>query len=281
MRTARALVDAPPASSLVEPEAYTSRSIKGTALLTETRALLRAWQPGESPRAFCERVARADLLAKATSSRVDDVVRRVFEPRFLADGEEPARSLQWLLARRQSGPWLSQLCLLFAARADVVVRDAITDLLPAARASGSASVSTVDFERFLAMQESAGRLPRPWSSSVRRSVAQHVLHQLSDLDVLGPSRRGDRALRSYAPGPVAMIWLACDLHRRGLSDAALAGHRDWRVWQLGEREVRDALARLSHLGLWLYQGAGSTVRITWIWKDWHTVLEALESPALD
>ena len=41
VRAARALVVPPPPSSLAEPEAYTSRSIKGTALLTETRALLR------------------------------------------------------------------------------------------------------------------------------------------------------------------------------------------------------------------------------------------------
>lgn len=281
MRAARAIAAAPPHEAPTPREPYTARSIKGTALLTETRALLRAWQPGETPAAFRRRIVSGDVLGKATSARAGDVVRQVFQPRFLADGEEPARSIQWLLARRPSGPWFSQLCLLFAARADIVLRDAVCVLLPAARSRGVVSVGTADFERFLALQEASGHLPRPWSSSVRKSVAQHVLAQLSDLDVLGPARRTGRTLRAYHPGSLAIAWLACDLHRRGLSDVALVAHRDWCVWQLDEPAVREALARLSHVGLWLYQGAGSTVRITWSWTDWTTVVQTLESPSLD
>jgi len=266
------------------PEPYTSRIIKGTALLDETRSLLRAWRPGETAKVFRQRAREEGLLGKATAARSDDVVHRVFAPRFLVDGQggqEPAASLRTLLDARGSGPWFGQLCLLLAARADVVVREAVTVFLPAVRARGASSVATPDFVGFLEEQEARGRMLRPWSSSVRQSVAQHLLHQLTDLGVLGVPRRGVRPLLSYAPGSLAMVWLACELHRRRTSDSALVAHRDWHVWQMHEHDVREALDRLSSLGLWLYQGAGSTVRFAWTWSDWQAVLTALKGCSLD
>lgn len=269
-------------ATLDRPEAlYTSRVIKGTALLEEMRSLLRAWRPGETVKAFRERARDEDLLGKATASRRDDVVRRVFAPRFLAEGQEPAASLRRLLDARGSGPWFAEICLLLAARADVVVREAVTVFLRAARARGAFAVATPDFVRFLHEQEERGRMARPWSPRVREGVAQHMLHQLTDLGVLGAPQRGVRPLLPYAPGRRAIAWLACDLHRRGISDGALVAHGDWQAWQMQESEVREALDRLSDLGLWMYQGAGSTVRIAWTWSDWSVVLAVLEEASLD
>ena len=101
-----------------EPRPYTARAIKATALLEETRALLRAWQPGESPADLRNRARREDLLGKATSTRRDDIVQSAFIDRFLIDGNEPAASLRSLLEQRGNGPWFKQLCLLAATGAD-------------------------------------------------------------------------------------------------------------------------------------------------------------------
>ncbi len=282
MQPASRSLTAPSGSGLhrVEPP-YTARAIKGTALPEETRTLLRAWRPGETAKDFRQRARSEDLLGKATASRRDDLVRLVFEPRFLADAQEPAASMRRLLTARGNGPWFTQLCLLFAARVDVVLREAVTVFLPAARARRAFAVNTPDFMRFLEEQEARGRMVRPWSRSVRESVAQHVLHQLTDLRVLGPSRRGVRPLLPYTPGSLPIAWLACELHRRGTSDTALVAHPDWQVWQMHEPEVREALDRLSDLGLWMYQGAGSIIRMAWLSPDWHTVLTVLEGASLD
>ncbi|MDI3291589.1 BrxA family protein [Polyangium sp. 15x6] len=263
----------PSLSSGVLP--YTARAIKGTALLEEMRALLRAYEPGETPDAFRRRMATGDPLGKATAARRDDLVRRVFLPRFLVDGKEPATSLRQLLDARGSGPWLPPLCLLFAARADVVLREAITVFLPEVRASGRSAVHTRDFIAFLEAQEARGRMQKPWSENVRTSVAQHVFHQLTDLGVLGNARRGVRTLLSYAPGDLPFAYLACELHRRGCSDAALVAYPDFLVWQMAEPEVRENMNRLVDLGLWIYQGAGSVVRISWLFSEWQTVLNIL------
>lgn len=272
----------PGGAALAPVEApYTSRAIKGTALMEETRALLRAWKPGETPSDFRKRAGEEDLLGKATAARRDDLLRRVFEPRFLANGQEPAASIRRLLLARGDGPWFAQICLLLAARFDVVLRESVTVFLPAVRARGASAVITPDLIRFLEQQEARGRMARPWSHSVRESVAQHVLHQLTDLRVLGQPRRGVRPLLPYVPGAIAMAWLASELHRGGASDAEIVAHPDWQVWQMHEADVREALARLSDLGLWMYQGAGSVVRITWLAPDWSAVLSVLEGSSLD
>jgi hypothetical protein len=265
---------------MVEPR-YTSRAIKGTALMEETRALLRAWTPGEAPAEFRKRASEQDLLGKATASRRDDLVRRVFGPRFLVDGQEPAATIRRLLIARGDGPWFAQISLLIAARADVVLREAVTAFLPAVRSRGASAVITPDLIRFLEEQQARGRMTRPWSPGVRASVAQHVLHQLTDLRVLGQPRRGVRPLLPYVPGTIAMAWLASELHRGGASDAEIVAHPDWQVWQMHEADVREALDRLSDLGLWMYQGAGSVVRITWLAPDWSAVLSVLEGSSLD
>ena len=102
------------------------------------------------------------------------------------------------------------MCLLFAARADVVLRDAVTVFLPAARARGSATITTPDFVRFLVTQEALGRMARPWSPTVRESVARHVMHHLTDFGLLGAPRRGVREVLPFQAGSLAIAWLASD-----------------------------------------------------------------------
>lgn len=260
---------------------YTARAIKSTALLDETRSLLRAWRPGETAAALRQRAREEDLLGKATAARAGDIIQSAFISRFLTEGQEPAASLRRLLDRRGNGPWFTQLCLLFAARADVVLRDAAADFLPDARRRGRSAVSTGDFEEFLAAQEALGRMAKPWSPAVRVTVAQHILHHLTDLNVLGPPRRGVRPLLRYRCGSLAVAWLACELHRRGVSDLSLVEHPDWAVWQMRPADVREALDRLTDVGLWVYQGAGSVVRIAWTWSSWDEVLAVLEGGGVD
>jgi hypothetical protein len=276
VEAARTVSPATSRADLPRAEApYTARAIKGTALLDEMRSLLRAWKPGETGKDFRKRARAEDLLGKAAASRSDDLVRRVFEPRFLADGQEPAASVRSLLDARGSGSWFAPICLLVAARADVVLREAVTVVVHSARKRGASTIATPDLAGFLEAQQERGRMLKPWSRAVRDSVAQHVLHQLTDLGVLGAPRRGARPLLPYSPGSLPIAWLACELHRRGISDTALVAHGDWAVWQLAEPDVREALDRLSDLGLWVYQGAGSIVRMAWPWSDWQTVLAVL------
>jgi hypothetical protein len=240
---------------------YTSRSLKGTALLAETGVLLRAWRPGESGPDLRRRVLAEDLLGKSTAKRAEDVVDLVFARRFLGTGGAPAVHLQPILAGRGGGDWLAHVGLVLAARHDAVLRDAITTTLPRARAG---YLGNDDILHQLDEALDDGRLDRAWSSSVRIEVARHVLRQMSEFGLLKPPLRGIREVRAFRPDPVAVAWLACDLHFAGVSDGSLSAHSDWAVLRLREPEVREQLSWIGDRGLWTLQAAGEVVRM-----DWH------------
>jgi len=88
---------------------YTIAVCKGSAFLEETKALLRAWHPGEPTTEFRHRVLRQDLLGRMTAYRASDIVRRVFAWRFLRPDNRPAILLKRLLGRGQVGQVFSDL----------------------------------------------------------------------------------------------------------------------------------------------------------------------------
>ena len=254
---------------------YTARAIKATGLVEETKALLRAWTPGESTADLRRRAREEALLGKATASRSDDVVAHAFNQRFLS-GEKPAAPyLKRLLKEKGPGRWFMDLCLLYAARADVVFRETITIYAANRRTTGRAYVDTRSLVQFIEDQEASGRMGRPWSTSVKESVAQHVLRQMTDFGLAGPARRGVRELLPFEPTGLAVAWLAYDLHFHDHSDSRVVSHPDWQVWTLGETRVRERLGWLARPGLWEFQAAGTVVQITWACSTMEEALDVL------
>lgn len=257
--------------TVLHQEMYTSRVIKGSALLAECRELLRTWRPGETASELEARVLQQDVLSRNTAQRVHDVVTRVFAPRYLQDPEN-ARLLQHLLNERPRGDWFRHVSLVLAARQDRLVRDAASDWLPRLRQQGIPSVKAADLLPFLDQAPT----DRPWNTQVRERVTQGVIKLLTELGLLAEPRKGIRDLLNFTPSPLAVAWLAYDLHFRGLSDSAVTAHPDWRVWQLTEEAVRAELSDLAPQGLWIFQAAGSVVTIRW---NHHTRQEAADALA--
>jgi hypothetical protein len=106
-------------------------------------------------------------------------------------------------------------------------------------------------------------MSRPWSPSVRLSVAQHVLHTLSDAGLLGAKRRGIRSFLSYTPGLPALAWLLLDLHDAGVSDDTLPDHPDFEVLQLDRGAVLDGSLRLAERVLFEVQAGADQLRNAW------------------
>ena len=118
-------------------------------------------------------------------------------------------------------------------------------------------------------------MERPWSPTVKERVAQHILRQMTEFGIAGPSRRGVRELLAFEPTAVAMTWLAHDLHFSGYSDTRIVGDPDWAVWTLSEARVRDHLAWLARPGLWECQAAGSVVQITWACNSMEEAVDVI------
>lgn len=259
---------------LSECAPYTVGISKGSALLNEMKALLRSWAPGESIKEFAERVVREDVLGKTTAQRAKDIVRRVFANRFLVPDQAPAECLQRLLLGNKSGQIFSDLCLLYSSRNDALQRDVIVSLYWPAVAEGHLFISPKDVVQFFRQAEEQGRIPQPWSDAVKIKVARGLLRALAEYGLINEVR-GKREIAHYRPKNETIVFLAHELHLRGLSDAAVVAHVDWHLFGLKEREVIAAMDRLSVDGWWLAQAAGSVVRVSWKYNQMEAVVDAL------
>jgi hypothetical protein len=246
-----------------EAESYTIRVSKGAALIAETRLLLREWNPGEDTGAFAARVLSRDLLGKATARRVHDIVQRCFAPRYLAPPGCPARHLKRLIEERPSGDWFRDLCLIYCARADRLVRDAISVFLADAREEGRLTLTVEAAIAFLVEAERNGMMSKPWATETKRKIARGLLKLLAEFGLLSNDSRKAKEIRVFNPHPLAVAYLAFEMHFSGITDASIPEDDDWSLWLLNRESVRERLDELSRYGLWVFQAAGSVVRISW------------------
>lgn len=260
---------------MAEAARYTIAVCKGSALLNEMKTLLRAWQPAESVTEFRERVLREDLLGRMTAYRASDIVRRVFAWRFLRPDNRPAVLLKRLLERGQTGQLFSDLCLLYAARNDDLLRDAIAQLYWPAASEGRLILNPMHVVEFLREAEREGRIPEPWSEQVKIKVARGVLKAMTDFGLLVEVSRTRREVVHFRPTDRTLVYLAYDLHFSGSTDAGVVDHRDWALFGLNRTDVGSVLDRLSGEGWWLAQVAGSVVRVTWKFAGMEEVVDAL------
>lgn len=257
------------------PGPYTIAICKGSALLPETRALLRAWRPGESLDAFTARVQREDILGKTTAYRARDIVRRVFARRYLRPDDRPARHLKHLLSSPGPGPWFGDLCLLYAARADRLLRAIITEFYWPAVEEGRLTIQPPVVVAFLREARRQGRMQRPWSAAVQVKVARGLLKTLTDFGLLRQVARGRRETLIYHPSDTALVYLLHDLHAAGFTDAAIMDHADWDLYGIPRPHRLEVLNRLAGHCWWVAQGAGSVVRITWKYGTLEEAVDAL------
>lgn len=255
---------------------YTMEVRRGTALVNETAALLRVWDPGEPLEAFEGRVLRDDVLGKSTARRVKDLVRRVFARRYLLSGcgGEPARALQRLLLAygRDAirGPALLHTC-----RADALLYDATLQLYwPAVRA-GQLTLTVDDVLPFLRAAERDGRIPTPWSDTITPYVAHGVLSTWTGFGLLGQRVPRGYRLAVYRLDDRTTIYLAYLLHFEGCGDMDVVGHSDWALFGLQHDEVIARLHRLANQGWWEVQAGGGIVRLVWPYGSMVEVEDAL------
>lgn len=259
---------------LSESVPYTIAISKGSALLPEMKALLRAWMPEEPLKEFSERVVQEDVLGKTTAQRAKDVVRRVFANRFLVPDQAPAKYLHRLLQRNKSGQLFSDLCLLYSSRNDALLQGVIVSVYWPAVAEGHIFISPKEVIQFFRQAEEQGRIPSPWSESVKIKVARGLLRALVEYGLIREAHR-QREIIMFRPADETIVFLAYEMHFRGLSDAGMVAHGDWNLFGLKERDVIVAMDRLGGEGWWLTQAAGSVIRVSWKYNLMEEVVDAL------
>lgn len=236
---------------------FSSRIIKGGALLDDSRRFVEVWRPELPADANVARIVEGNLLGKHSRSRAADVVSHVLEPRLVRPGPQVIRTLRRLTDEPVA---FREACYYEAARHDALLAAFAEEALFGWYEAGRSQLDPGEVEDWLASLGRAGR-SRDWNAQVRRRVAIGLLTSARDFGVLA----GDVHKHFATPrlSPVGFAYVAFREHEQGRSARALMESRVWRRWLLDEARVRDLFAEADRLGVLRYEQVGSALRVDW------------------
>lgn len=244
---------------------YDVHLAKGQGMISETILLLNLWQPGVSPSKLRDKVVAEGILPKATAYRTSDIVTRVFAPRYLSGGDIPAKWLKTLVASGWQGDRLSQLFLIYTARANLILRDFIDEVYWPHYRAGAHFVHRQEGVNFLKSASANGKLRKQWSDAMQAKVVRYLFASLLDFRMTRNLPKNRREILAFTVLPTTTAYLAHELHFRGLGDSTLINHPDWALFGLDQYAVLQELRKISaHL---IVQSAGDLVRIAWTYES--------------
>lgn len=259
---------------------YTTQLSKGQGAVPETITLLKAWHTGMSALDLGRLVLDQGLLGRATANRVNDLVKEVFAPRYLANGSLPARNLKLLMDEGIPPSKLSQLFLVYTARANLELNDFICDTYWGKYAAGARSITREDALNFLESAVLSGKIPKRWSDKMMLRVAQYLPGCLTDFNLAGEDRNGLRDILPLTITPLTALYLAHEMHFADYSDDSLIERTDWRLFGLQKPDVVQELRRLASRGHFIVQYAGDLLRISWNFKNMEDALRGIATTEL-
>ncbi len=236
---------------------YTSRIIKASALIADTKLLLAEWRLADSVVANLERVQRENLLGKPSRARLTDVLT-IFRQRYFDDPDVGA-ALVTLAQGRAPAQWLDPLLYFFSAQNDRTLRDLATEVLYHRSAGGYTDVSPELIVRQLRTWAAEGKTTSAWGESTLIHVARNALATLRDFGVLeGAAHK--RLTPIYLPNP-AFALCAFWLQQRERAGNRVLHCDDWKLFFLPVEGVERFFIEAHQEHLLEYYAAGSVVRL--------------------
>lgn len=242
---------------------YSIAICKGAALLNETAVLLNHWRPGESADIFAKRVLHEGVLDHSTAYRTNDIVRRVFVPRFLRPNDPPARILKNVLESHLNPSLFRELVLFYAARNDRLIRDFVVRLFWPFLRRGGIFINVETVLTFFSEAVFDGRIEKPWSEQVSIKVARGLLGFLRDIGFIREDAPSSRVMIDYRISDEGISLIARILHEEGYTDSSLINHDDWLLFGLDRPMMLERMHLLGEDSGILFQQAGSVVSINW------------------
>lgn len=232
--------------------------IKAGALISDTKALLTAWDPGLSVNENIQRVRRQNLMGKTSRSRAEDILA-IFRQRYLIE-EDVARALGTIVKHQSNGSTLDRILYFHAVRADALLHDVVIELLAPQWSRGVMEIDGVEIESALKRWVEEGKTSAPWGEATIRRVTQGVLSTLRDFGVL-QGAVNKRIAPAYL-SVQAFAYIAFYLKQHQPSGARLLDLPDWKLFFLPREGVERFFLEAHQHGLLEYHVAGSVTRLT-------------------
>jgi hypothetical protein len=244
---------------LTEPDEaiYTSRIIKASALIADTRVLLAEWDLERSVAENLQRARRENIFGKASRKRVEDILI-IFRQRYF-DDLDVGTALVTLVQHGAPAQWLDPLLYFYAAQNDCTLRDLVVQVLYPRHRAGYADLPVEVVIRAVRNWVAAGKTTTRWGEETLARVARGLMATLRDFGVLQGTVR-KRMAPSYLPIP-SFALIALWLQQRERSGDRTLRCDDWKLFFLPVEGVERFFIEAHQEHTLTYYAAGSVVRI--------------------
>lgn len=236
---------------------YTSRIIKASALLADTRLLLADWDLDKSVSDNLEHARRNNIFGKTSRKRVEDILV-IFRQRFFEE-EAVGQMLVTLAQRGAPDAWLTPLLYFYAAQADFTLHDLVTAELYEQRRAGHLDLPKEKVMHVVRGWVAEGKTTTEWGETTIQRVTEGLLATLRDFGVL-EGHTHKRISPFYLPLP-AFALIAFWLLQHERSGNVVLTSNEWRLFFLQVEQVERLFIEAQQDGLLRYQAAGSVTRI--------------------
>jgi len=244
-------------SSVTKQEIYTSKIIKASALLTDTKLLLSHWNENLTVAENLNKSRTENIFGKASRSRIEDILS-IFRQRYLE--LEPSRKALVYLAKAQiSADIFDKLLYFYSVRSDALLYDVVTTVINPLRETGRIEITVSDVRNAVTQWVSEGKTVSRWSDNTITRVVRNVMSSLRDFGILQGAVK-KRIASNYLPLE-AFVYIAFYLNQLQPSGERLLHHPDWQLFFLTVPNVERLFIEAHQHHLLEYYAAGSIIRI--------------------
>jgi hypothetical protein len=236
---------------------YTSRLIKATALIADTKALLASWDLNQDVHVNLDRARQTNLLGKASRARVEDVLN-IFRQRYF-DDPEIGQALATMVQGNVPASWIDPLLYFYSIQNDNTLRDIVLQLVTKRRLSGYTDITSEHVLRLLREWVAEGKTTSAWGEDTLRHVTRHALATLRDFGIL-QGKKNKSITPVYLPVE-SFIFIAFDLSRKLGSGEKVLHSPNWSLFFLPTQAVERFFLEAHQERLLSYDAAGSIIRL--------------------
>jgi hypothetical protein len=236
---------------------YTSRIIKASALIADTRLLLSEWDLTQSVEENLAQARQQNIFGKASRRRTEDILK-IFRQRYF-ENAAIGETLVTLAQNGRSGQWLEPLLYFFSAQNDRTLRDIVIEVVSARQSAGYNDLSVDQVISTLRNWVMEGKTTTQWNDKTTLRVAQNIMATLRDFGVL-QGKVNKSIAPVFLPTPafaLIALWLQQHLHSGNL----VLHSEDWKLFFLPVEGVERFFIEAHQEHLLNYDAAGSIVRL--------------------
>jgi hypothetical protein len=241
----------------VQAQQYTTKIIKTSALVRDTRLLLASWDCTSPIEQNLKRARQENPFGKASRSRVEDILA-IFRQRYMGDPDS-LRALVILAQSSLAPEAFDRILYYYAATADSLLRDVVIDVLWAMFDEGRREFHIANLERIIRGWVAEGKTTTAWGDYTIRRVVQGLAATLRDFGIL-EGAVNKRVASPYLPVE-AFAYVAFMLGRQEPSGQRILAHPAWRLYLLALESVERLFMEAHQRHLLHYQAAGPIIRI--------------------